>query len=143
MDFVSIFGLLGAILGTYLAGNNYAAYPVLSFDNVVSAFTHCISGFCALYILIAGMASMKKKNIPITFCILFFFAIAAYIVNCFTDCNYMFLKQGDGTPYDILFNLLGGNAVLYPLAVVVLFILYILLFYGIFFLLRKKKVPVA
>ena len=144
LDFVSIFGLLGAILGTYMAGNNYSCYPVLSFDNVVSAFTHCISGFCALYILLSGMASMKKKNIPITFCILFFFAISAYIANIYTDSNYMFLSRGDGTPYDILFNLVGGNAVLYPIGVVALFILYILVFYGIFFLVRnKKKAPVA
>ena len=51
----------------------------------------------------------------------------------------MFLLRGDGTPYDILYNLLGGNAVLYPMGVVGLFILYILLYYGIFFLARSKK----
>ncbi len=44
LDFVSIFGVLGMILGTYGAGNNYSAYPVLSFDNVVSGVTHAISG---------------------------------------------------------------------------------------------------
>ena len=66
LDFVLIFGLLGAVLGTYGAGQNYACYPVLSFDNVVSAITHSISGFSALYIAISGMASLKKKNIPIT-----------------------------------------------------------------------------
>lgn len=144
LDFVCIFGLLGAVLGTYMAGNNYSCYPVLSFDNVVSAFTHCISGFCSLYILLSGMASMKKKNIWISFCILFFFAICAYVANIFTDSNYMFLLRGDGTPYDILFNLLGGNPVLYPLGVVGLFIVYISLYYGIFYLVRsKKKAPVA
>ena len=66
-DFVFIFGLLGAVLGTYGAGNNYSCYPVLSFDNVVSGITHSISGFSALYIAIAGLASMKKENIYITF----------------------------------------------------------------------------
>ena len=53
LDFVLIFGLLGAVLGTYGAGQNYACYPVLSFDNVVSGITHSISGFSALYIGIA------------------------------------------------------------------------------------------
>ena len=141
LDFVSIFGMLGAIVGTYLAGNNYSVYPVLSVDNVVSGITHAISGFCALYILIAGMASMKKNNIGITFAILFFFGIAAYIANIFTDCNYMFLSRGDGTPYDILFNLVGGSPVWYPIGVMVLFVAYILLFYWIYFLAtsRKKK----
>ena len=139
LDFVSIFGLLGAVLGTYLAGNNYAAYPVLSVDNVVSAITHAISGFCALYIMIAKMASMKRENILITFAILFFFCTAAYIANIYTDCNYMFLSRGDGTPYDILYALVGGNAVAYPLGVVALFVIYICGFYGVYFFIRSKK----
>lgn len=145
LDFVCIFGLLGAVLGTYLAGNNYSCYPVLCLDNVVSAITHAISGFCSLYILIARMASMKKQNIFITFCILFFFGISAYIANIFTDKNYMFLLRGDGTPYDILYNLLGGHSVIYPISVMALFVLYISLYYWIYFLIRSKsskKVPV-
>ena len=40
LDFVFIFGILGALLGTYGAGQNYGSYPVLSFDNVVSGITH-------------------------------------------------------------------------------------------------------
>jgi len=138
LDFVSIFGMLGAVLGTYAAGNNYGSYPVLSFDNVVSGLTHCISGFCALYILISGMASMKKSDIPITFAILLSFCVAAYIANVLVDYNYMFLMAGDGTPYDILYNLVGGHKVFYPLSVVVLFLLYIAAFYQIFYFTKKK-----
>ena len=122
LDFVFIFGMLGALLGTYGAGQNYACYPVLSFDNVVSAITHCISGFSSLYIVISGMASMKKKNIIVTFSILLSFCVAAYIANVIIDYNYMFLMAGDGTPYDILYNLVNGNKVLYPLFVVLLFV---------------------
>ncbi len=146
LDFVFIFGLLGAIMGTYLAGNNYAAYPVLSFTNVVSGITHSISGFTSLYIVISGMASMKKKNIPITYAILSGFSIAAYIVNViservYTDngYNYMFLMRGDGTPYDIVYNLVNGNAVLYPLLVVLLFFIYILAFNLVFSFFKSKN----
>ena len=139
LDFVSIFGLLGAVLGTYGAGNNYGTYPVLSMDNVVSGITHSISGFCALYIFIAGLASLKKENIPITLGILFTFCIAAFAANTALDYNYMFLRRGDGTPYDIFFNLLGGHPVFYPLTVVGLFVIYIGIFYYIRFLLRKKN----
>lgn len=139
LDFVSIFGLLGALLGTYLAGNNYAAYPVLSFTNVVSGITHCISGFAALYIFIAGMASMKKQNIWISFTILGVFVVLAYIANILFESNYMFLMQGDGTPYDIFYNLVNGNKVIYPLIVVLLFLIYITGFYYVFFLINKKK----
>lgn len=139
LDFVAIFGLLGALLGTYGAGNNYSAYPVLSFDNVISGITHCLSGFAALYILIARMAHMKKQNIPITCTILLVFCVAAYIANHLVDGNYMFLMQGDGTPYDILYDLLGGHPVLYPLGVVVLFFAYIAAFYGVFYLAKRKK----
>ena len=138
LDFVSIFGLLGAVLGTYLAGNNYAAYPVISFTNVVSGITHSISGFAALYIIISGMASMKRRNIPITYAILSGFAVAAYIANVLGDYNYMFLMRGDGTPYDILYNLVGGNPVIYPIGVIVLFFVYIFAFNLIFTLVRSR-----
>ena len=136
-DFVCIFGLLGAVLGTYGAGQNYACYPVISFNNVVSGITHSISGFAALYIMIARMASMKKRNIAVTFGIITFFSIAAFIANCILDTNYMFLMRGDGTPYDILYNLVSGNPVMYPLGVVVLFYAYITTFTAVYRRVRR------
>ena len=138
-DFVCIFGILGAVCGTIGAGQNYSAYPVLSFDNVVSGVTHSISGFASLYILFAGMAGMKKENIGITFAILLSFCLAAYIANVTIPYNYMFLMAGDGTPYDILYNLVGGSKVLYPLGVVALFLIYIGLYYRIFYKITHKR----
>ena len=138
LDFVFIFGLLGAFMGILFAGQNYGCYPVLSFDNVVSAVTHAISGFASLYIPISGMVSMKKKNMWITGVILMGFCVAAYVANVLIDYNYMFLMRGDGTPYDIVYNFVGGHPVLYPLAVVALFLVYIAAFYGVYFLCRKK-----
>lgn len=142
LDFVLIFGLLGAIFGTYFAGNNYASYPVLSFTNVVSGLTHCIAGFAALYIGIVGMASMKRKNIPISFSILISFCVAALIANPLLDYNYMFLVRGDGTPYDIFYNAVNGNAVLYPMIVILLFLIYITVFYLIYFFARSHTAEV-
>jgi uncharacterized membrane protein YwaF len=130
---------LGAVLGTYGAGNNYGTYPVLCFDNVVSGITHSIAGFVSLYILISGMASMKKRNIGITFAILFGFCAAAFTANVTLDYNYMFLMRGDGTPYDVLFNLVGGHPVVYPISVIALFLLYIVGYYAVYFLCTKKK----
>ena len=139
LDFVAVFGLLGAVMGIIGAAQNYNAYPVLSFTNVVSAITHGISGFASLYLLIAAAAPLTKKELPITLGILTGFAGAAYGVNRLIDYNYMFLMAGDGTPYDILYNLVGGSPVWYPLGVVGLFFLYIAAFYGICALVRKKK----
>ena len=139
LDFVFIFGILGAVLGTYGAGQNYACYPVLSFDNVVSGITHSISGFASLYIVISGMESMQKENMPFCFAILGGFCAAAYITNVIIDYNYMFLMRGDGTPYDIFYNLVNGHPVLYPVLVVALFILYISLFYVVYFAIKKKN----
>ena len=137
-DFVCIFGIMGAVFGTIGAGQNYNAYPVLSMDNVFSGLTHCISGFASLYIMFSGMASLKKENIPITFLILTVFCVAAYTANVLIPYNYMFLMAGDGTPYDILFNLVGGNPVLYPVCVVALFLLYIGVFYWIRSVMQKR-----
>ena len=139
LDFVFIFGILGAILGTYAAGNNYSSYPVLCFDNVVSGLTHSISGFCSLYIAISGMVSMRRRNIPFCFGILSFFCVAAYVANVVLDYNYMFLVRGDGTPYDIIFNLVGGDPIIYPISVVLLFFLYITAFYLVFYYAGGKK----
>jgi hypothetical protein len=62
LDFVCIFGIVGAVFGTIGAGQNYNAYPVLSMDNVVSGLTHSISGFASLYIMFSGMAGLKKST---------------------------------------------------------------------------------
>ena len=139
LDFVFIFGLLGAVLGTIGAGNIYGSNPVFSFDPIVSGITHSISGFATLYIGISGMKSMKKKNIIYTFAILLSFAVSAYIVNKLIDYNYMFLMRGDGTPYDILLNLVGGSPILYPICVVLMLVVYILVFYGIYFFIHERK----
>ena len=139
LDFVFVFGILGAVLGTYGAAQNYSAYPVLGFDNVVSGITHSISGFASLYIAISGLKSMKKNNAFIVFGIMLSFAILAYIANVLIDYNYMFLVRGDGTPYDIFYNLVNGNKVLYPIIVILLFAVYIFAFYGIYHLITKKK----
>ena len=139
LDFVSIFGLLGAVLGTYGAGQNYGCYPVLSFDNVVSGITHTISGFAALYIFIVGLASMKRNNIYITFIILLSFCTLALVADLTIPYNYMFLMRGDGTPYDIFYNLVNGNPVLYPIIVVGLFLIYISVFYVVYFFINRKK----
>lgn len=142
LDFVSIFGLLGAILGTVGASQNYNAYPVLSMDNVVSGITHCISGFAALYIMVSGMASMKKKNIVLSYGILLVCCVLAYVANILVDYNYMFLVSGDGTPYDILYNLVGGHKVIYPVGVVALFLVYISAFYDVYYLRQKNRATV-
>ena len=77
---------------------------------------------------------MKKQNMPISFSILGGFCISAYVANRLLDYNYMFLMRGDGTPYDIVFNLVGGSQILYPWLVVLLFLIYISLFYFVYLL---------
>ena len=139
LDFVFVFGILGAIAGTIGAAQNYGCYPVLSFDNVVSAITHSISGFCSLYIVIARMESMKKENIWILFAILGSFIVLAFIANAIIPYNYMFLRSDDGTPYFIITKIVNGNKVLYPIGVILLFVLYVTIFYLVYYLFKNKK----
>jgi uncharacterized membrane protein YwaF len=140
LDFVLIFGILGGVLGTVGATQNYNAYPAFSWPNVVSGITHTISAFASIYIAVSGMTSMKKKNIPITFGILFGFGITAYIVNLILDYNYMFLMNHDGTPYVLLYNLVNGNKILYPISVMLLFVVYVSMFYAIYLKIQKRKI---
>lgn len=139
LDFVLIFGILGGILGTVGASQNYNTYPAFSWPNIVSGTTHTISAFASLYIAISGMVSLKKKNLWIVFAILFGFAIAAYIANIVLDYNYMFLMYHDGTPYQFLYDLVNGNKVLYPMIVVGLFVLYIFIFESIYHYVLKRN----
>ena len=139
LDFVFIFGLLGAVLGTYGAGQNYGCYPVLSLDNVASGISHCVSGFTALYIAISGMASMKKRNIPVTYAIICAVCGLAYLADRLIPYNYMFLIRGDGTPYDIVYNWVNGHPVFYPLLVVALFLVYIAVYYGVYYLVTGRR----
>ena len=138
LDFVFIFGLLGAVAGTFGQVRNFDMYPVLSFPNIVSGVTHAISGFASLYIVISKMESMKLKNLPIVLAILTTFCILAYVANVTLDYNYMFLMYHDGTPYQIFYNLVGGNKVLYPIVVVLLFFLYISVFTYVYNLIKNK-----
>ena len=138
-DFVAMFGILGAIAGTIGAAQNYGCYPVLGFDNMVSGFTHSISGFTSLYVLIAGVATLKKINIIPCLALLGAFCGAAYGANRLLNTNYMFLQAGDGTPYDIAYNLVGGDKLWYPLLVVGLFVVYMAAFYAVTYLVRGKK----
>ena len=139
LDFVLIFGILGGLLGTVGAAQNYNAYPAFSWPNIVSATTHTISAFSSLYIAISGMSSLKKRNIGITYAILFSFGIAAYITNIILDYNYMFLMNHDGTPYEYLYNWVGGSPVWYPICVMMLFVVYIAIFYFVHAIASKKK----
>ena len=109
---------------------------------MVSLFSS-LSAFAAIYIGVSGMASLKKKNIIVTLAILFGFAIAAYIANIILEYNYMFLMNHDGTPYQIFYQLVNGNPVLYPLLVVLLFVLCIVLFYFIAIKIKEKKAKKA
>ena len=139
IDFVAIFGLLGGLAGTWGAANIYNVHPAFSFDPIVSAITHGIAGFASLYIMISGMTSMKKKNIPITYIILVCFCVSAYVANKLIGYNYMFLMNAEGTPYQMFYNLYNGNKILYPLTIPALFMLYASIYYIVYAIIMKKK----
>ena len=139
LDFIFTFGVLGALLGTLGGAQIFNKYPVLSYDVLVFCMTHLLAGFAAVYIAASGMTSMKKKNLPITMGILVGFCVIAYIMYCIVDYNYMFLVRSDGTPYQVLYDLVGGNPVLYPIGVVLLFFLYIFAFNLIYHRFADKK----
>jgi hypothetical protein len=62
----------------------------------------------------------------------------ASVANALVGYNYMFLVRDDGTPYQILYQLVGGHPVLYPAMVIILFLIYIAAFYGVYMLIEKK-----
>lgn len=146
LDFLLMFGLLGGLLGTFLAGNIYSIFPVLHFEPLVSLVTHNISSFAALFIGISGLATCEKKNRGIAIAILGFFMAVAEIVNLLQtgsgfQSNYMFLSQSDGTPFLIVEGWFGARTVGYTIAVALLMWGYVLLFMVVFALLAKTRKP--
>lgn len=139
LDLVVIFGLLGAVFGTLGAGNLFSSYPAWFFDCVISVLTHWISGFAALYIGISGMSTLRKRNAPLAIGVFSCFVFAAFVTNYLIDYNYMFLRAHDGTPYKILYNLVNGNPVLYPITVIALFYIYIAVFYYVAVKVKSKQ----
>jgi hypothetical protein len=134
LDFVLMFGLLGGFLGTYMAGNIYSIFPVIHFEPMVSLVTHMTSAFASLYIGLAGLGTMEKRNMSITTAILAAFMVAAYAVDQvgkvygFQD-NYMFLSRSDGTPFFILELIFGSGTAGYTISVAVCMWAYLGLFY--------------
>jgi hypothetical protein len=145
LDFVLVFGMLGCVLGTFMAANIYSVFPVLHFEPMVSLITHNLSGFAALYIGISGLATMRKENTALTMGILGAFMAVAEIVNVihsgigYQD-NYMFLTRSDGTPFSIVERWFGSGSVGYTITVALLMWGYLLGFIVTFrFLAQQKK----
>lgn len=144
LDFVMMFGLLGAVLGTYLAGNIYSIFPVLHFDPMISLATHMTSGFSALYIGLSGLGTLEKKNRVTGVVILGVFMALAFVIDQigkvahFQD-NYMFLSRADGTPFFILENIFGSGTALYSISVALTMWIYMGAFYLVAELLFRRR----
>lgn len=144
LDFLLMFGLLGGLLGTFLAGNIYSIFPVLHFEPLVSLFTHNVSSFAALYIGISGLWTCEKRNRWIAMAILGVFMVLAETVNLLHagtgfQSNYMFLTQSDGTPFLIVEGWFGARTVPYALTVALLMWGYMFLFMAVFPALAKRR----
>jgi len=142
LDFMVMFGLLGGVLGTYLAGNIYSIFPVLHFFTLNSMITHMTSAFAGMYIAISGLHSFEKRNIMISIGILGFFMIAAEVVNLINtgyQSNYMFLSSGDGTPFTIIESVFPAHTVGYAISVALCMWIYLIGFSLVVLKIRKRK----
>ena len=115
LDFVSIWGILMAIFGTYLAGNIYPAHAAISWGAINSLLNHAISGFAGLFIFVSGMNKMRKKDIPFSVSILLVFMFTALIIDYTHNLehgghNFMFFRHGDGTPFTFFKDYLSFNS---------------------------------
>ena len=81
LDFIAICGLLMGFMGNYFAGNLYPSHALISFSVFTALLNHSISAFTALFVWVAGMNKMEKKNIPYSIGILFTFMTVALIMD--------------------------------------------------------------
>lgn len=143
IDFIGICGFIMGFMGNYFAGNIYESHPAFSYLSLISAFSHSIFAFAAIYVFVSGLNKMEKRNIPFVIGVLFVYMSITLVVDYITGKNYMFFLGGDGTPFQLFFDLVQGNLVAYQIIIYILQCGYIGLFYLIYYPLNKwikKKV---
>ena len=143
LDFLAICGLLMGFMGNYFAGNLYPSHAIVSFSVFNALLNHSISAFVALFIWVPGLNKMEKRDIPFSIGILFTFMTIALIVDYIyipikgTPRNFMFFFHGDGTPFTIFHDLVGGNKIAYQIIIYVLQCGYMGLFYAVYYTVLK------
>ena len=143
LDFLAICGLLMGFMGNYFAGNLYPSHAIISFSVINALLNHSISAFVALFIWVTGLNKMEKRDIPFSIGILFTFMTIALIVDYIyipikgTPRNFMFFFHGDGTPFTIFHDLVGGNKIAYQIIIYVLQCGYMGLFYAVYYTVLK------
>ena len=87
---------------------------------------------------------MEKKDIPYVIGLLFVFMTIALIVDYVSipvkgsPRNFMFFFHGDGTPFTIFHDLVGGNKIAYQIIIYILQCGYIGAFYAIYYPIAKS-----
>ena len=132
-DFIAICGFIMGTFGNYLAGNIYGSHPAISYLSLISAVSHSISTFAAMYVFKAKLNKMEKKNIPFVIGILFVYMTIALIVDYITGKNYMFFLGSSGTPFQIFLDMVQGNLILYQIIIYILQCGYIGVFYLVYY----------
>lgn len=136
-DFIAICGFLMGGMGNYLAGNIYGSHPAFSYLSLISAFSHSISAFAAMFVFRAHLNKMEKRNIVFVIGILFVYMSITLAVDYATGKNYMFFLGGSGTPFELFLNLVQGNLIAYQIIIYVLQCGYIGVFYLIYYPIAK------
>ena len=143
LDFIAICGLLMGFMGNYFAGNLYPSHAIISFSVFNALLNHSISAFTSLFVWVAGMNKMEKRNIPFTIGILFTFMTIALVVDYInipingSPRNFMFFFHGDGTPFTLFHDMVRGNKIIYQIIVYTLQCGYMGLFYLAYYLIIK------
>lgn len=143
LDFIAICGFLMGFMGNYFAENIYGGHPAFCYLSLISAFDHAIAASVALFVFESKLNKMEKRNIPFVIGILVVLMTVALVVDYTTGKNYMFLLGGEGTPFDLFLNMVGGNLIAYQIIIYILQCGYIGLFYVVYYLviklINKKK----
>ena len=153
LDFIAICGLLMGFMGNYFAGNLYPSHALISFSVFTALLNHSISAFTALFVWVADMNKMEKKNIPYSIGVLFTFMTIALIMDYINipingnPRNFMFFFSGDGTPFTLFHDMVRGNKIIYQIIIYILQCGYMGLFYFAYYQIvkavEKKKAAKA
>lgn len=148
-NFLAVYAPVGWLFGTYFAtwANNSA---LLTYDAINGTTEHSVQGFVMLYLILSGRVKLSKKDFLNNALLLGALCALALMMNGINtwlpsaehnyEVNYMYLSTADGTPFSILYDAAGGNAVLYAVNIILLHYLWgVLCISGVLLVKRVRR----
>lgn len=116
--FLVVGGVIGGFIYLLIPSTSAGSYPALHFITLQSFIHHGVMIYLSLLMIVTNYIELKIQDAPYYAVLVISMSTIAYIVNCYTGSNLMFVSNGlPGTIVDVLYQF---NPSLYPVLVTII-----------------------